>query len=105
MQQGLNALLTTDTALGQQMRRLSQRLVNWEIEGTLRLYQGPPDQQIRREIAEGNYDLIATAAEPLGPNQGPEPEGQRPHRPPGKLTASLLRWAVQPVLIAQPGAA
>jgi nucleotide-binding universal stress UspA family protein len=89
--QGLNDLLMPDTVLGQQMYRLSQRLVNWEIESTLRLCQGAPEQQIRREVAEGNYDLIAVAVEPLGPG--------RLWR---ELGALLLRRASQPVLIVKP---
>lgn len=101
-QQGLNALLTTDTALGQQMRRVSQRLVNWEIESTLRLYQGWPDQRIRREVVEGNYDLVAVATEPRGPSVKPKSPGQWPHHLVGELIASLLRQADQPVLIARP---
>ncbi len=102
VQQGLNALLTTDTALGQQMHRVSQRLVNWEIESTLRLYQGPPDQRIRREVAEGNYDLIAVAAEPFGSSPGIEPHDQWSCRLQREWIASLLRWADQPVLIVRP---
>lgn len=100
-QPGLNALLTTDTTLGQQMRRVAQRLVNWEIESTLRLCQGPPSQRIRREIAEGDYDLIAVAAEPIGLSPRTKPQGQWSHQLPGELALSLLRWSNQPVLIAR----
>jgi nucleotide-binding universal stress UspA family protein len=100
-QPGLNALLTTDTALGQQMRRVAQRLVNWEIESTLRLCQGLPGQRIRREIAEGDYDLIAVAAEPSGLSPRTKPQGQWSHQLPGELALSLLRWSNQPVLIAR----
>jgi len=87
LQSGLNTLLTTDTALGQQMRRLAQKLVNWEIESTLRLYQGWPDHQIRRELSAGDYDLIAVAA---------------PRGPADELLTSLLHRANRPVLIARP---
>lgn len=93
MEQGLAALLATDTALGRQMRRVARRLVNWEIEGTLRLRQGPPDWQIRREVAEGDYDLIAIAAEPHGPWL---------RRLLGEVIGPLLRCADRPVLIAKP---
>ncbi|UCC64360.1 MAG: universal stress protein [Anaerolineae bacterium] len=94
-QQGLNALLTADTALGQQMRRVSQRLVNWEIESRLRFCQGPPGQRIHRELAEGNYDLIAVAAELARTGLG-----KKSHL--GELTTLLLCWADQPVLIVGP---
>lgn len=85
--------LTTDIVLGQQMRRVARRLVDWEIESTLRLYLGPPDSRIRREVSEGNYDLVVVAA---------EPQCQGPHRLPGQWVSSLLDWANQPVLIARP---
>lgn len=93
MEQGLAALLATDTALGRQMRRVARRLVNSEIEGTLQLRQGPPDWQIRREVAEGDYDLIAIAA---------EDHGRWLRRLLGEVVGSLLRWADRPVLIAKP---
>jgi nucleotide-binding universal stress UspA family protein len=93
MQQGLDALLTTDTALGRQMRRVARWLVDWEVEGTLRLRQGAPDQQIRREITTGDYDLIAVAA---------RPRDRWRRWLLGDGVAPLLRWADRPVLIAQP---
>jgi nucleotide-binding universal stress UspA family protein len=64
MQQGLDALLTTNTTLGRQMHRVAQQLVDWEVESTLRLRQGVPDQEIRREVAQGEYDLVAVAEQP-----------------------------------------
>ena len=93
MQQGLDALLTTNTALGRQMHRVARWLVEWEVEGTLRLRQGGPDRQIQREVSEGDYDLIVLAA--------------RPHKwwrrwLLGDRAVSLLHWADRPVLIAKP---
>jgi nucleotide-binding universal stress UspA family protein len=93
MQHRLDALLTTGTALGRQMRRVARSLVDWELEGTLRLRQGTPDVQICREIAEGNYDLVAVA---------PWPQHQVAHKVLGDRITSLLCWADQPVLIAKP---
>lgn len=93
MQQGLDALLTTDTALGHRMRKVAGWLVEWELEGTLRLRQGVPDQQIRLEVAEGDYDLVIVAARPYG-------RWRRWLM--GGWVASLLRWADRPVLIAKP---
>ncbi len=99
---GLNTLLTTDTALGQQMHRLAQKLVNWEIQSTLRLYQGWPDHQIRREVSAGDYDLIAIAAPPVTPARDVAPPGWEGRSPADELVASLLHWANRPVLIARP---
>jgi nucleotide-binding universal stress UspA family protein len=93
MQQGLDALLTTDTALGWQMRRVARWLVDWEVEGRLRLRQGALDHQIRREVAEGDHDLIAVAAKPYGLWRRWLLRDS---------VASLLRWADRPVLIAKP---
>ena len=93
MQDGLYALLTTDTALGQQMRRIAQCLVDWEVEGTLRLRQGAPDEQIRCEVAEGDYDLIVVAT---------KPHDQWRRWLMRDQVLSLLRWTDRPVLVAKP---
>jgi len=61
---GLPALLTADTALGQQRQRIAHHLRDRGIGGTLRLRQGPPDQQIYQEVITGSYDLIVLAATP-----------------------------------------
>jgi nucleotide-binding universal stress UspA family protein len=61
LQCGLADWLATDTALGQQLRRIAQRLANWETVGTLHFRQGPPGQQIRSEVTEEDYDLIVVA--------------------------------------------
>lgn len=92
MQHGLAALLATNTPLGLQMRQAAQRLVDWEIEGTLRLREGAPDYQIRRELVEGDYDLITITAETHGKWLG---------RLVGDVIGPLLRWADRPVLIAK----
>jgi nucleotide-binding universal stress UspA family protein len=92
-QHGLAALLATNTPLGLQMREAAQRLVNCEIEGTLRLREGTPDYQIRRELAEGDYDLITITA---------ETHGRWLRRLVGDVIGPLVRWADRPVLIAKP---
>jgi len=93
MQQGLDTLLTTETPLGQSMRRVARWLVEWEVEGTLRLRQGAPDEQIHREVAEGDYDLITVAA---------RPNDRAARWLLGDRIRSLLCWADRPVLIAKP---
>ena len=96
--QGLPALLSADTPLGWQVRRAARHLVDWEVEGSLRLRQGPPDWQVRREIAEGDYDLIAVAARSC-------PRWLRwrtrvPLRLGEDLIGHILHWAGRPVLVA-----
>ena len=64
MEQGMAALLATDTALGRQMHLVARRLTEYKVDGTLRLRQGAPDQQIYREVAGGDHDLIIMATRP-----------------------------------------
>jgi nucleotide-binding universal stress UspA family protein len=95
MAQGLGALLASATPLGRQMRQAAQRLVDSEIEGTLRMRQGPADWQICREIVQGEYDLIAAAVKPCR-------WWMRCLE--GDPIDSLLHKADRPVLIARPAA-
>jgi len=64
MDKGLAELLTTDTILGRQMRQVAQRLVDAQIEGTLRLRQGSPEWETPREVVEGRFDLLVITATP-----------------------------------------
>jgi nucleotide-binding universal stress UspA family protein len=93
MQQGLDALLTTNTELGRQMRRVSQRLVDCGVRSMLRLRQGEPNVQIQCEVAEGDYDLIVATIAPRKRWQRWLVENQ---------VLSLLRWADRPVLAVKP---
>jgi nucleotide-binding universal stress UspA family protein len=91
--QTLPALLSTNSILGRRMRHTARLMVEWEIEGTLRLRQGPPDWQIRRELAERQHDLVML---------GTKPRRQWLRWLEGDPLSSLLRCARQPVLIALP---
>jgi nucleotide-binding universal stress UspA family protein len=88
---GLPELLTADTPLGRQMRRVAQRLVDSGIEGKLHLRQGAPVWEIRREAVEGGHDLVAVATASQG--------GLR-RLLLGELAISLLRVIDRPVLVA-----
>lgn len=90
---GLSDWLVTDTPLGQQLRRIAQQLVTWEIEGKLRFRQGLPEWQIKAEVTEGEPDLIVLAA---------DPEDWWLRRILGRLVGPLLDWVDRPVLIAKP---
>lgn len=61
MEQSLASMLAAGTPLGCQMRQLAGRLVEHKVSGTLCLRQGVPDQQIGREIARGDHDLVIMA--------------------------------------------
>jgi nucleotide-binding universal stress UspA family protein len=90
---GLPGLLTGNSPLGRQMRQVARQLVAWEIDATLRLREGPPELQVRRELAEGDYDLVAVASRPCGPVQ---------RWLKGDEASDALRWTDQPVLITRP---
>ncbi len=95
MQQGLDALLTTDTVLGRQMQRMAQQLVGSQVDATLQLREGAPDRQIQQEVSEGDYDLVTVAA---------RPRSWWRRWVLGDWVSPLLSWAVRPVLVAKPRA-
>ncbi len=90
---GLPSLLTANSPLGQQMRQVARHLVAWEVKATLRLREGPPEVQIRREVAEGDYDLVAVAGRPC---HGVQRWLQ------GDRASDPLTWTDRPVLITRP---
>ena len=89
---GLAELLSANTALGRQMRRVARQLVDQNIDGKLRIRQGAPAWEVRREAAEGEHDLVAVAAAPQ--------DGLRRWLL-GEPAASILRILDRPVLIAR----
>ena len=93
-----NPALRGDTPLGRKVHIVGGFLRNRGIHGTLRLRQGPPDSQVRREVAEGDYDLIVASAHC--------PESGRSTQLCTDLTVSLITASERPVLIANlsPGA-
>lgn len=93
IQPDVPTLLTTDCPLGRKMRWVAHRLADWEIEGSLRLRNESPNDQIRCEVIEGDHDVIVIAAEPQNRLRG------WIH---GELVKPLLSWADRPVLVANP---
>jgi nucleotide-binding universal stress UspA family protein len=93
MEHSLNSLLSTETALGRQMREAAQRLVECGVRSTLRLRQGEADQQICLEMAEGDYQLAIMATRPCQwwlRQLKSDP------------ICLLLKWASWPVLFVEP---
>jgi nucleotide-binding universal stress UspA family protein len=88
----LPEILANDCALGQRIRRVSERLVAEGIEATFQLRQGLPEFQIQQELAEGNYDLCITGA---------EPRNSLKRFFLGEMVAPILNWTRKPVLVAQ----
>lgn len=93
MRQSLRSVLSTDTPLSRQMRDTAQRLVDAGVSSALRLRQGPPEQEICREMAEGDYDLAIMATCPCR-------WWLRQLR--SDPVCSLLRWVDRPVLFVEP---
>ena len=93
MENSLASVLTTHTALGCQMRRVARRLVESRVDGTLRLRQGAPDQQVRRELVEGDPDLVIMATKPCR---------WFLRQLKGEPICSLLTGLDRPLLLAQP---
>lgn len=89
---GLPEILSNDCALGRCIRRVSERLVEEGIEATFKLRQRPPECQIQQELAEGNYDLCITGA---------EPRNSLKRFFLGEVVAPILNWTRNPVLVVQ----
>lgn len=93
LQQDVSELASSDCALGRKLRWAANKLGEWELEGTIRLRNELPNDQIRCEAAEGDHDLIVIAA---------EPENRFRRMLVGALVAPLLSWADRPLLVAKP---
>jgi nucleotide-binding universal stress UspA family protein len=93
MEQTSRSLLTTDTALGYQMREAARRLLASGVECSLRLRQGRPDLQIYREMVREDYDLAIMITKPCR---------WWLRQLKGDPICSLLKWARWPVLFVEP---
>jgi nucleotide-binding universal stress UspA family protein len=89
----VQTLLSSQTAVGQQLRQISRQFNDSDVTAVLHLRQGEPVEQVRSEIEIGLYDLIVLGAEP-------EAKWQRWLL--GNLVAPLLNWINHPVLVAKP---
>lgn len=64
MRFSMESLLASGSKLGEELRLVSQRMVNAGIDATLRIRQETPAWQIRSELAENDYDLVVIDGEP-----------------------------------------
>ena len=86
----LAVLLAPNTPIGRSVRQVVTAMAEAEIPGAVRQQRGPPVWQIRREMAEGNHDLLVIGVE----------SGGRFYRWfVGALVPPLLRWNDFPILI------
>lgn len=89
---GVDSLLTTDTPAGHQLRALLGQLVARQVESTVHVRPGAPENQIRWEAAERAYDLIVV---------GMEPESHWRRWLVGNVVGPLLSWLDRPLLVAK----
>jgi nucleotide-binding universal stress UspA family protein len=92
IQQDLNILMGPNTISGAALHRYVRRLDQLGIHGTVCWKQGPPENQIRREVRDTDHDLIIIADEPYG-------RFSRWFL--GELVESLLGVSDRPVLVAR----
>lgn len=90
VQAPLEILLTADSPIGVQIRRILRRLCDAGVESHLQQRRGTPNEQIEREIAVGDHDLVIIAA---------EKKSKLWRWWLGELVEPLLRWLDRPVLI------
>ncbi|NIM94411.1 MAG: universal stress protein [Anaerolineales bacterium] len=90
MRISLHDILSTDCTLGIHLREVARRLDHRSIQSNIRILQGTPYWQIRSEIIEGAYDLIAV---------GEDPTGWLVNQLKGNLVRQLLTSTRRPVLV------
>jgi nucleotide-binding universal stress UspA family protein len=92
IQQGLEALMAPNSSSGAALQRYIRQLDRLDIQGTVCWKQGPPEDQIRREVRDTDHDLIVIAGEPFG---------RLSRWFLGELVGLLLGIADRPVLVAR----
>lgn len=91
MQYKLSELLTTETPLGKGLRQVAQKLLEGEIDSTLRLRTGTFEMQIQSELWSTSYDLVVVPADSPQPIRSWWFDG---------LVEPLLRTTDRPILLA-----
>lgn len=88
----ISSVLSAKSSLGQHVRAVAQRLVDWDVQAYLHMRQGEPCWQVHHEIVERPYDLIVLGA---GSRRGLE------RWLCVDLIATTLHWTQQPILVAK----
>jgi len=89
----LPALLTSNDPLGVKLRWIAQRLTTEEVEGAFKIRDGPPLEQLRNEISDGDTDLVVIEA---------EPQNHLWRWLLGELVNDIFVWFDRPLLISKP---
>jgi nucleotide-binding universal stress UspA family protein len=92
MQYKLSELLATETPLGKRLRQVAQKLLEGEIDSTLRLRTGTFEMQIQSELWSTSYNLVVLPADSSQPIRSWWFDG---------LVEPLLRTTDRPILIAK----
>jgi hypothetical protein len=85
--------LTSDSTMGRNLRQVARRLVDSEINSTMRIRPEPLEHQVRFELGEREYDLVVIASEPDSPLSRPGS---------GELISPLLGCGNSPILFTKP---
>jgi nucleotide-binding universal stress UspA family protein len=93
MEEDVDRLLQSKSALGTNLRRQKRELDRLGVSAAVRLRHGIVIDQVFEEAHEGHYDLIVTGTSPA--------RGLLRHYIMGDLTRSILNHATCPVLVAR----
>jgi len=93
MRSSIADLLTSSSTIGRNLRQVARRLVDSEINSTLRIRPEPLEYQVRFELVERAYDMVVIASEPDSPHS---------RLVNGDVISPLLGCANCPILVAKP---
>jgi nucleotide-binding universal stress UspA family protein len=86
----LPLLLQLDNECGRVLRAILHQMEFFRIPGELRLVQGVPDEQIRSQMEDQNYDLVLISQ---------ESRGRFERLWLGEILSPMLRWIDRPVFV------
>lgn len=91
MEEDVNLLLYSGTALGQNLERELEALLQMGVEAQVKLRHGMVISEIFKEIGIGDYDLVVTGSSPAGGNLRTYIMGN--------ITREIVNRAERPVLV------
>jgi nucleotide-binding universal stress UspA family protein len=86
----LQMLLQLDNECGRVLRAILHQMEHFQIPGELRLVKGAPDEQVRSQMQEQNYDLVLISQ---------ESRGRFERLWLGEILQPMLRWIDRPVFV------
>jgi nucleotide-binding universal stress UspA family protein len=95
MEDDVNLLLHSDSALGENLRREKEELQGMGVNAEVRLRHGLVISEVFKEIRRGDYDLVVTGSSPEG--------GNLRRYIMGNITREIVNRAECPVLVVRGG--